>query len=416
MRQMADQEDVDRANQGKEVWNAWALDEIAAGRSPSSDFSNASLDLRSFDDFVFPGNANFSSAKFNSRATFKNARFFGQAIFKDAAFLRRVYFTEAVFEKGFSFARAHFFGHFGFAKVQVKGNGTFQDCVFEETSKFDDSNFSDLVDWLDAKFSLEAHFLRAVFGSEAKFSNATFCNRASFFRAQFMMGAIFSATTFKGITTNLTFVHFRTVPDFRTTKFDFPPNFQGTEIDYRVKPYGIESLFHCAAGSEYAARYRRLKQLAAEAKDHEKELEFFAYELKAKRFYETRDFGPILLNVAYDWLSNYGRSVARPMLWLVLIVALSAVSLARENKLSLDDAWEKRDAILVVAGTNCALFLGAEKSDLRKKALEVLKPKGSDDLSLSREAVAYFQSAISLLLMFLIGLALRNRFRVGGGG
>jgi hypothetical protein len=50
-----------------------------------------------------------------------------------------------------------------------------------------------------------------------------------------------------------------------------------------------------AAGKGDAPKFRRRKELANEAKDHERELDFLAKELKAKRFHETRGFWPIML-------------------------------------------------------------------------------------------------------------------------
>jgi len=67
----------------------------------------------------------------------------------------------------------------------------------------------------------------------------------------------------------------------------------------------------------------------------------------------------------------------------------------------------------VIAATNSFLLLGAEKWTLRTTALKVLCGKNYE-FPLFGQVLTYIQSAFSLLLFFLIGLAFRNRFRMSG--
>ena len=60
---MGNPADIERAKQGKEVWNAWAKDNPGA----EVNFSGETLEL-DFRGFVFPGATDFSKAKFTGVA------------------------------------------------------------------------------------------------------------------------------------------------------------------------------------------------------------------------------------------------------------------------------------------------------------------------------------------------------------
>jgi len=70
-----------------------------------------------------------------------------------------------------------------------------------------------------------------------------------------------------------------------------------------------------------AARYRKLKAMAIASSDHEKELEFFAHELRCKRGHETKGWASFL-NSLYELTSNYGQSIWRPAKGLAVVSGL----------------------------------------------------------------------------------------------
>jgi hypothetical protein len=61
---MANPADIERAKQGKNVWNAWAEAEIAATRKTAVDFSGEQLEGINFSGFEFPGDAWFHDTIF----------------------------------------------------------------------------------------------------------------------------------------------------------------------------------------------------------------------------------------------------------------------------------------------------------------------------------------------------------------
>lgn len=244
-----------------------------------------------------------------------------------------------------------------------------------------------------------------------------------------------SATEFGGMTaqtaeTSFEGAKFSQVPDFRFTTFGAPPNLHALEVDFGISysARGIEGWLGRAGGLTDVAAIRWLKKIAADAKDHESELRFFALELKAKRFHETKGFWPIALNVAYEWLSDFGRSIGRPLSWLAGSIVAAAISILVQHADKLPRYQDPAivvtvGKILAVSATNAVALVGGEKLEARQEALKnVFCPTSEPEcgknltLTLAGHWLVYLQSAFSLLLFFLIGLALRNRFRIGGGG
>lgn len=415
---MANSEDVERAKRGRGVWNHWATVEIAAGRKPEADFSNAQMDVANFSQFVFPGPAWFQNTIFPRTPNFTRAKFFGQTRFEGAVFPGGAQFQYSEFSINSNFDDATFTGDVSFHKAK------FFEAVSFNTTFPSNANFSDVEVHHNALFN------RAIFEGAALFDLAKFFDGAFFDRAKFLGGTSFNEATFRGSAyfgeanfqggkNDFIGAEFASVPDLRAIRFEVPLNLNGTKIPYRkTKKGGIwRRLLSCADGPEDVACYRRLKELAAGSKDHERELAFFAFELRAKRFYETTEWLAIALNVAYGLLSDYGRSILRPVAWLIGTTALSIATIAYSNWSWADGLWQRLIAFAVLAVTNATLLVGSDRWLLRAEAFKKIGFNSDQrSFSLAGESLAYAQSAFSLLMLFLIGLALRNRFRIGGGG
>jgi hypothetical protein len=266
-------------------------------------------------------------------------------------------------------------------------------------------------------FHQNARFSAAVFSGRAWFYDATFVRGAWFNRARFDGDARFTRAKFEGAAEEFSDASFRIAPDFRGARYVVPPTLQRAVVGYATDKAGTawQRLLGRAIDNSQAPSYRRLKQLASEAKDHEREQEFFALEMRAKRFYETTGFWPLALNIGYDWLSGYGRSVVRPLAWWVALIIASLVIVLllvpASGNTGMVDRW---GAALVIAVTNSALLIGSDKWLPRMEAVERLCSSCQGKLGLAADSLFYAQSGLSLLLVFLIGLALRNRFRIGG--
>ena len=101
--------------------------------------------------------------------------------------------------------------------------------------------------------------------------------------------------------------------------------------------------------------------------------------------------------------------LVRFRLWDMTITALRQVPDDLQPFSSMLAKW---GASIVLTLTNATLLVGSDKWTVRSKAFAALSSEPS--LGLLGDTLASFQSACSLLLLFLIGLAIRNRFRIGG--
>jgi len=115
---------------------------------------------------------------------------------------------------------------------------------------------------------------------------------------------------------------FDKVPDFTDAKFDRPPEVAGMRVP-RPQLKGWNS--H-ASDREDVAKFRKLKSMALAANDHEKDGEFFAGEMLAKRGVETTSFAGLLFNTLYWKISDFGQSFMLPVWWLFRTVLLFATA------------------------------------------------------------------------------------------
>lgn len=330
--------------------------------------------------FLFPHHADFSGAKFVNDAffngvtflhyaNFNRTKFSGCAYFKHAAFSGFSSFHEAVFSGETDFRNARFTSQTDFLEVRFTGDANFGDAIFCFHTQFENATFLAGVDFNNATFSSATYFDKATFSSWVKFNGAEFKFHTSFANAKFK--------------TN--------VPDFRDGKLREATEWHGAEwppppknkIDAQSQVY----------------TYERLKAEMERLKKHEDEQFFFAKELRARRALEKRGSLRWLFNHAYEISSSYGQSVGIPVYWLFILFLLGAAVFAV--------APVHKDAPL-------AIDLAAGLSATNLFSLLPYKPDKeiTDHLSTLAKVIGNIQSVFGLVLLFLLGLALRNRFRM----
>lgn len=380
---LAGQEAVDLWKKGKDAWNAWVDEHPEA----DIDFSNvdfSSYKVVSFDKFRFPnGDVSFFRAKFGQ----------GDVIFNSATFGE---------------------GDVSFAFTKVEGAMfSFSGCTLQK-GRYDFSNMR-----IDAR----AHF--------DGLKNTERPTRFSFQNTSFEQAVVFAG-------------HFRCVPDFRGTKTlhhmdinelrcdlrredDRASNGsapQGDKIPGWYGRLGFRPLL--ASDKEDAARLRRLKEIAESNRHHTAALRFHADEMRAMRWLETGFFASVL-GWIYDKLSNYGQSLWRPLCgWLFTLLLLfpalywnaslvchvenseSPACPGMESSQALT-CWENRlSQALSVSFGNSIPFAPTARG-VRQDGLKALFGK---DPSLIVDLLTLCQGVASFIFLFLIGLALRNRFRI----
>lgn len=225
-----------------------------------------------------------------------------------------------------------------------------------------------------------------------------------------------------------------------------------------------------AADADVTARFRRLRKLARDAGDGDRELDFHAQELKSRRFWLDKPFerasaARFWLGLGYEKVSDYGRSVARPLLAWAIVAVLASLAygaLARstapatppERKVAYDTWLEPLAPLLPpaechpsylasldargradppspaaqaaylslknalvfidwdraeVAGRVFGCLYGVSKND-DKQATSPLSP----DIPTGLSFIATTQSILSVILIFLALLGVRNLLKIRG--
>jgi uncharacterized protein YjbI with pentapeptide repeats len=335
------------------------------------DFSGCIFnDAISFDGYIFR-KANFSAAAFHNHSFFSRAIFIGDADFRWAKFTSSASFGKAIFQERADFTEAHF-QLARFSHAVFRGFTLFFRTEFVGRASFDESKFYNSVIFNVAKFTYGAAFKNAEFHDRIEFINAEFAAKTEFANACFR----------------------RLVPDFRGADMH-----EATEWHAATWPPPPRDVSDARA-QVYA--YERLKQEMERLKKHEDEQKFFAKELRARR-----GLTPILseswfMNILYEYTSNYGISIVRPVAWLIVTFLGGVLFFARApiihgSPLSLD-----RAASLSFA--NIFSFLPYNREIITGQLFNALSP--------SAKAVEVVQSVSGVVLLFLLGLGLRNRFRM----
>jgi uncharacterized protein YjbI with pentapeptide repeats len=481
---MANAADLDRAREGREVWNAWAEENPGA----AVDFSAEELREIDFRGFEFPEPANFSRAIVHENVSFTDAVFHGDAVFDYSDFLhsanlRRVRFEEdadfshAVFRQGdtnFSgatfeqnanfvsatfdqgavhfrgtrfvadvvFTEANFHRAAVFAEVMFGGKADFCLARFSGSANFQKARFSeDLAIFASVKFFRLAHFENARFGKAgARFSQAEFHQSVKFDEACYAGYADFQQARFSGLASfkcskfcdfiAFNDAQFATVAVFQDSTFQSVPTFHGATLHEGTTFEGVTwpKRPHKGQSPYDAARaWARLRVEMSRLHKHEDELSFFTKELRARaRDKRNEPRGKRLLYWIYLALGA-GRNVLAPFGWLVGLNALLFLPMywsaltdiqGREGfmrEIIADAAILKVPPDVVSFWLGQALpFIGAsnpERRDLYRRLFAGADSAGID-MPLWLELVGILQQFVGIVLVFMIGLALRNRFRM----
>ena len=348
------------------------------------------------------GKANFLSLHFPCSVSFRSTKFGGGGVCFDGATFGegRVSFAEATFGDGHvSFSGATF----------GKGLVTFSCATFGDGNVwFNGATFGDGVVWFQNIKLAETRisFEDIDVAGNLFFRETTFRKEANFQRASVKGTADFSGNTF------------HKVPDFGDTIFARPPEVAGMEVP-PPQMKGNKAL-KIAKNKKDAAKYRQLKKMALAANDHEKGGEFFAYEMRAKRGCEkgSIEWYELLINSFYCILSNFGQSYWRPLVCLglsscgfFLYYAISLGQLFITDERMTFAFWHSlRNTLPFVS----SLFRFANKP----KDFLLWYDRFFKDLAEQKELVetlvnaSIIQNFIGLILLFLLLLGLRNKFRL----
>jgi hypothetical protein len=129
--------------------------------------------------------------------------------------------------------------------------------------------------------------------------------------------------------------------------------------------------------------------------------------LKAKRHYEITG-SSLVWSYLYEWCSDFGRSTYRPLALLICTWFLCGIGyfltagiIAGDPNKSLLDGFRLSAATLVP-------FVAVSKSAMANAQQNLF----GDHVPFGVDAAAFVEGILGLAFVFLIGLALRNRFRI----
>ncbi len=470
---MANQEDIRRARKGKDVWNAWVKEhadvevDFTEERLKGINFGGfvfpGGADFRqaifhegvSFKDASFLRSLNLQGAKFEGPTDFQSTRFrhgdtyFGGATFEGPAnflsanfengaaefngttFLQDAVFAEAKFRQGAVFSGARFGKLADFRAAAFSGDANFQKAIFSDyPARFHNARFEQIAHFEGARFGKAgADFSMTRFSRHATFDDAHCAGDANFQHAQFNGDAFFISSKLRGLVA-FNDTQFRTIAVFKDSTFESVPTFHGAElhedttfegVTWPKRPHKKQSPYDAVRA------WARLRVEMNRLQKHEDELLFFTRELNA-RAHDRRNEPPVKRLLYRIYLAlGAGRSVAAPLGWLLVLNAVLflpiywyATSAIQWCKLPVQDILAEvlsfnipADVVSFTLGQALPFIGGSnpERADLYRR----LFPHGESngiDVPFWLEIAGIFQQLSGLVLLFMIGLALRNRFRM----
>ena len=362
-----------------------------------------------------------------------------------------VNFSGCVFGKGnVDFTGTHFGDHlisfsscrFGCETIDFrgaifgKGNTFFNNAIFNNT----------VAIFEHCRFLGETTAFRGAYvnGAALKLSHSEFHGHTDLSHLSGVLSALDISHCNIAKTFNISDNSFSTVPDLTCTKTEFPISLERMTLNIQYKPFksifrkplanllvflfglkklpfkyrklisfGSTNIFtpwinRSRAPIEDEAKIRKLKSFAEENKDNKKTLELHILEMKSARWRSNKKASNLFLEFLFDIFSDYGRSEKRPFCTLVglgiFFTPIYTIS-ATDTEICLSD---KIHSSLTFSYSQMLPLLQSSKA-AQQSAGKLLY---GEQLPNWLYLFTGFQNIASLILIFLIGLALRNRFRI----
>lgn len=289
--------------------------------------------------------------------------------------------------------------------------------IFKSFSDFSFSNFKNIAIFELSNFENGGHFQCVEFNDDAYFQLSTFRKIALFHSSRFYAAAIFNSTKFEA-DTDFRFGKFITQPPqfhsaqlYDDTIFSLPDDFRNNwpPISGTVEIEGHDNPIPVMPAAEQKRAYNRLRLFMNKNLQIDEEQYFHRMEMRCKA--QTQNMLIYPLFWLYEKFSDYGNSIMRPLGGLAIVWFLGLFAKLNWVEISwVKNGWEqsgwapKFDTTIESAGwsfANIFSFFGFQK---RYFGIENLDPLLS--------FISATQTILGFALLFLFGLALRNRFRI----
>lgn len=244
---------------------------------------------------TFVDTAYFTGTTFGNYCLINGATFGGLARFKGARFGDRTNFIGVTFGDGVIFTGATFGDDTHFDSTTFSGPTHFDGTAFKRRVGFAKSTFHNLADFSeDKEKSTELKF------KHVDFSEATFRGPCSFVNRDFASDANFNGAVFKDLV------------EFHGCTFHPGMSFHQTKF---LKTKGTND----NATEALERSYRTLKLEMEKLRARNEEADFFAREIECRRQRKSVHWFERIAATAYKHLSDYGRSVDLPLIWLLIL-------------------------------------------------------------------------------------------------
>lgn len=221
---------------------------------------------------------------------------------------------------------------------------------------------------------------------------------------------------------------------FKYCIFIKAPDFLGSNFSKHVTFYG--AAFKDVRSLEADGRYRFLKESMSKAGNDVDELLFSSYELESRiKDYGFKNFFEYLISKAYSLLNNYGRSLFRPFMWIVIFWFVFSLFYQFCDKSFFVDSQkigikaniennykplEVKHDLSVLSWTYKMYYEPRYMQSMKFSAINMLGPlrllSQFDAFSQAHfryVLVSWLQSVIATILWYLLGSGIKRRFRTG---
>ena len=387
------------------------IEKLAEEHGGYPEFNHYYMD---FSDQVFSGEvdlsglilvlAKFDGARFEGEVKLSDkTRFYAQAWFHNVIFEGGFFCDKARFDAPVSFAGSRFKQHASFLGTKFMGGASFANVTFEGQVMFNNSRFEEryflgsimipyLADFRNAKFMARTSFREVLFGNDdSAYSRTLWPER----RADFTDAVFTTTTEFRGAI-------FGGAPAFFNATLHEDTDFG--RIDWDTADTDNISV-------DYAIRaWERLELMMSKLEKPFDRHQFFRLKMRARR----RSNGVLLriVNWLFDKTCDYGWGTGRACAcwfghWIIFAAILFANAVPALNGVGLC-----KIALASVgasfASAHAFLFLTARGGYL-EESLRLLKE--NDEWGLVT-GVGVAETILGPILLFLLLLTLRNRFRL----
>lgn len=348
------------------------------------DFSGLTLVAGSFDEARFEKQVDFESARFFHQTSFMRATFKQLASFCRSRFVAEVNFVGAHFRAGAMFDAAHF-----------EGAAEYTDAVFDGPATFRDSRFSERYFTSSVWSPCLNSFVRARFVTSVSFRDAQFGTTDPKHDPERRVD--FSDAVFEGAT------------NFRKAVFAGPPAFFGTKLHRDTDFHDVVWQHPRKPLTSYNIRaWEQLELMMSELEKREDRHRFFRLRMRALRRQKGDGFFA-LLSWLFERCSDYGWGVTRAFASWLLHWVIAGVILFASIQPALKDPkllW----ATLVTGFANAHAFLGLTSEDGYLAPYRAVVEASTPSATL--QVIGTIQAVLGPILLFLLLLTLRNRFRL----